>query len=121
MRVNKASKMKVRLKSRVKAIAQEHALGCAVACVAFRCRISYSRALELFTTQEKAWTTGFFCVDLLEALARKGYQYEFAAFAHEQNAEALEKEGTIVFIGYCEEYPAGHYLVRGERGWMNPW
>ena len=29
--------------------------------------------------------------------------------------------GVIVFLEKSEEYPMGHYLVRANDKWMNPW
>lgn len=33
----------------------------------------------------------------------------------------LNRPGTIVFTRFSKAYPRGHYLVRTETGWMNPW
>ena len=33
----------------------------------------------------------------------------------------LNRNGTIVFIERSKKYPAGHYLVKTEKGWMNSW
>lgn len=102
-------------------VTQEHPLGCAVACVAARCGITYIRALGLFSARENAWLRGYHCEEIVEALARAGLEYCFESFALDRHALALEREGTIIFVGPCADYPAGHYLVRAHDGWMNSW
>jgi hypothetical protein len=96
-------------------------MGCAVACVAFRCGISYTRAHRLFSQRELAWPRGYYCGDVVAALAAAGYDYAFAVFDEAIHAPLLKVRGSIVFIDSCAAYPAGHYLIRAERGWMNPW
>jgi len=104
-----------------KRVSQEHSMGCSVACVASRCRISYQEGLELFSYPQKAWTVGYYCKDVVRALDRFGLKYSFGAFRENGFEDILKKEGTIVFVDPCTEYPAGHYLVRSRSGWMNPW
>jgi len=102
-------------------IAQLHPLGCSVACVAYRCGISYPHALSLFTQPDLAWRRGFYCSEVVEALARAGFNYEYAEYDKTAHSHYLDREGTIIFIGHCDQYPAGHFLVRARRGWMNSW
>src|SRR4051794_18206172 len=92
-------------------VAQEHALGCGVACVASRCRISYRAALALFDVPDFAWKRGFFLSELRLALARAGHRYELVG---EASREAFEIPGAIAFVEPCARYPAGHYLLRTE-------
>ncbi|MFH1915958.1 MAG: hypothetical protein ABIJ21_01725 [Nanoarchaeota archaeon] len=49
-------------------------------------------------------------------LRKKGKQY-----THQKYAREKIKPGTIVFIERNTTYPAGHYLLKTSRGWMNPW
>lgn len=102
-------------------VAQEHPMGCAVACVAFRCGVDYRAALAMFSQPEHAWTRGFYCGEIVEALARLGRAYSFARYLRSEHEGLLEIPGTLVFVDPCERYPSGHFLARGERGWMNPW
>jgi hypothetical protein len=103
------------------AVAQEHALGCAVACVASRCGVTYARAHWLFATKENAWVRGYYCSEVVDALARAGYRYAFESFVEASHSTLLERPGTIVFVGPCARYPAGHFLIRWRDGWMNSW
>jgi len=33
----------------------------------------------------------------------------------------LNQNGAIVFVERSKKYPAGHYLIKTKKGWMNPW
>ena len=103
------------------AIPQEHPMGCAVACVAFRCGLSYQAALALFSSSEYAWTRGYFCSEIVEALEFAGLKYTYAKFNSVRHADILIRVGTIAFVDHCIQYPAGHFFIRGSKGWMNPW
>jgi hypothetical protein len=105
----------------MQAVPQEHAMGCAVACVATRLRATYSSALALFGNPENAWGRGYYCAEIAAALSGAGLAYEYAAFDPDRHSVLLETEGTIAFVAPSAIYPAGHYLVRGPSGWMNPW
>ncbi len=96
-------------------------MGCAVACVASLCHLRYGRAIELFEFQEHAWTRGFYCNEVVRALANVGLNYAFEEFNSLRHARHLKREGTIVFVAPCAKYPSGHYLLRLAKGWMNPW
>jgi hypothetical protein len=103
-------------------VTQEHAMGCAVACVASRCGISYQKALSLFTHKEHAWTRGYYCREVVDAFAKMDLMYGFEEYDSKRNASPLiKKTGTVVFVGVNKKYPAGHYLLRTQNGWMNPW
>jgi len=107
-------------KFEIPSITQEHPMGCAVACVASVLNISYQSALELFSNPQNAWTNGYFCVDLIEALGKKNITYLFKEILNQQDP-ILSQHGTIIFIDTCHQYPCGHYLVKTIDGWMNPW
>lgn len=96
-------------------------MGCSVACVASRCGIDYRDALALFSFPENAWGRGFFCPEIIEALSKIGLNYSFDkrdVFKHES---LLSKAGTIVFVEPSTQYACGHYYLRTQTGWMNPW
>ena len=103
------------------ATAQEHPMGCAVACVASLCRISYQEALSLFDQPENAWTRGFYCSEIVAALQKRHLKYQYSVFNPGEHSATLETSGTFVFIDPCPQYPAGHFFVKTENGWMNPW
>ena len=103
------------------AVPQEHALGCAVACVAYRLGLSYRGALALFDQRESAWLRGYYCPEVVAALSRGGARYHFTEYQDALHSEALALPGAIVFVEPCDEYPAGHYMIRAGDGWMNSW
>jgi hypothetical protein len=102
-------------------VPQEHTMGCAVACLASRCGLSYKKALTLFDNAENAWTRGFFCEEIVNAFNLTQYRYAYEEFDLKKHLYLLEKEGTIAFIAPCEAYPLGHFILRVGEGWMNPW
>ncbi len=91
-------------------------MGCAVACVASLLSISYQDALSLFSHPARASTKGFYCRDIIAALARKRVSYTYKKYVGN-----TIKDGTIVFFHRSNSYPLGHYLLKTRRGWMNPW
>jgi hypothetical protein len=113
--------MSVPEQTEIRAVVQTHPLGCAVACVAALCGTSYDEALRLFDRPELAWTRGFYCDEVASALNRSGLDYIAEIYDASQHSSALKTSGTLVFVGSCHAYPAGHYLLRSEQGWMNPW
>ncbi len=113
------SKMKTKIQSTL--VAQEHPLGCAVACVASLCEISYSQALDLFEVAEFAWTRGFYCSEVIKALSKRNLIYSFEKSEFSVNLGRLEKSGSMAFVAPNSKYPSGHFLLRVEEGWMNPW
>jgi hypothetical protein len=103
------------------AITQEHMTGCAVACVAYLAQVSYQTALEAFENPSQAWGRGFYCEEIIEALARfeKTYFYDRLT---QSNRSLLCKKEVIVYVEPSRRYPLGHYLVRTpESTWMNSW
>jgi len=106
---------------KIRPISQEHPLGCSVACVASLCKIKYKEAIQLFKKKEHAWTRGFYCSEVVQALKTAGLNYTFEEFDFYRHSPHVRKTGTIVFIAPNTKYPAGHFLLRLAKGWMNPW
>ena len=103
-----------------KAVTQNHGLGCGVACVASVLGLNYKQALKLFKKPKNAWTVGFYCKDIVTALKTGNKKYSFKKLTS-KNDPILKIKGTIIFSTYSKSYPYGHYLVRTQFGWMNPW
>ena len=99
------------------AVAQEDPMGCGISCVASLCGISYQKAKKLFDKPQNAVSIGFFCRDIVRALAKAGRRYSFRHIKR----KTRYPENSIVFISYSKRYPAGHFLVRAENRWMDPW
>ena len=104
----------------IKLVVQEEPMGCAIACVAAVLNITYTRAKKLFANPEYASTRGYYCKEIIFALSNAKKNYEFNKVT-KKNKELLNKVSTIVFIKRSKKYPCGHFLVKCEEGWMNPW
>jgi len=103
----------------MKAVAQKHPMGCGIACVAYIAGVSYKTILKLFP-QEYAYTRGYYCRELVKALAKFNFVYTYKKVTP-KTRKYLKKKNTIVFIAPSKRYPAGHYLVSTKKSWMNPW
>lgn len=102
-------------------IVQQHKLGCGVACVAYVLKCGYSKALRLFNQPENADVKGYWCRELVAALAKEKVDYVHRYFKARYR-KILTVPGVIVYTKRSRRYPAGHYLVRTKGGhWMNPW
>ena len=100
------------------AVVQEQPMGCGIACVASAAGTTYATVLRKVDAKH-ASGRGYYCSELVAALRKCGLTYSYGkASAHRKE---MRHEGTIVFIARSKQYPAGHYLVRTRRGWMNPW
>ena len=104
---------------RYKLTAQEHSMGCGVACVASLLGISYKKSLRLFN-KKYASTRGYYLKELALALSKKGLDYKYSKIT-DVTKKSLKIPGSIVFIRRSKKYPAGHYLLKTDKGWMNPW
>jgi len=104
----------------MKLVTQEAPMGCAIACCASLAHVTYKQMRELFDDGNiKDRTTGFYNKDIVSALRKvnitaKGYSVK-------KWGEKKIRNGTIVFIKRSAKYPAGHFLLKTGRGWMNPW
>ena len=101
------------------AVTQEDEFGCGIACVAFLLNIGYAEAAKQFEP-EKARSLGFICRELTSVLNNNDQKYYYR-YLKTRFLQRIYKEGTIVFIKKSERYPAGHYLVRANGCWMDPW
>lgn len=100
-------------------ITQQHAHGCGVACVAFATGKSYQEALIVLPA-DSAQARGFFCKDLVLALDVHGSVYVYK-YLKPRLRRQIYNEGVIVYIKKFKHYPAGHYLIRSNGYWMDPW
>ena len=95
-------------------------MGCGIACVACALNKSYKTTKKLSKNPEYAVTRGYYCREIVDTLNKNGLSYSFSR-ANNKNKKILNRIATIVFIGRNKNYPLGHYLVKTEKGWMNPW
>ncbi len=102
---------------RERPVTQEHLMGCGIACVAFVCGITYRFAKRHFRGLGDTDSRGYMCRDMVIALGRAGKSYA----SRHLKRRMRYPEGTLVFIRRSKRYPAGHYLAKSKRGWMDPW
>ncbi len=100
-------------------ITQEDGMGCGAACVAFATNKTYQQAVKLLS-QEKARSVGFQLKELVDALSHYGLDYHFK-HVKPQMKQYICQEGVIVFIRRSARYPYGHYLIRHNGLWADPW
>jgi hypothetical protein len=101
------------------AITQKVEYGCGVACFAFAANITYDEAAH-FLGLEQASSDRFWIKDFVTALNRFGLQYE-AKYVKPHIRRLIYIEGAIVLIHRSKTYKSGHYLIRHNGQWMDPW
>ncbi len=100
-------------------VCQRDNFGCGIACLAFITNRPYGQiAAEL--GEKKAKTEGFFCRELVTYLKSLGYQAEYH-YLNQKWRKRIYQEKTIVFLKRSKNFPFGHYLVRDQALWMDPW
>lgn len=103
----------------MKPVTQLDDYGCGVACVSFITQKEYSNVVKVLG-KKRAQTKGFYCKDLVAAL--KHFKFDYTRkYLKQPLRTKLYQEGTIALIKKSKRYPAGHYLVRHNRQWMDPW
>lgn len=101
-----------------KYISQEDAMGCGIACVAYILSISYGEAVTLFTDKQKRWSRGFTSKDITEAIRTFGGAYRSVYIGREE--KPCIENSSIVYVPKCKYFPHGHYLVKIQNGYMDP-
>lgn len=101
-----------------KSITQEFDYGCGIACYAFALKLSYSEATKRLGKRQ-AVSDRFWVKDLRIALNTAGLHYTSRHIKH--GTRQVYNEGTIVLIRRSKQYPTGHYLMRHNERWMDPW
>ncbi|MBI2043117.1 hypothetical protein HYT25_01880 [Candidatus Pacearchaeota archaeon] len=102
-----------------KPITQEEPMGCGVACVASLLGISYKKTLKLFGRNYNL-KKGAYCDDIVKTLKKAGLNYNYSK-VNGKTKKYINKIGSIIFISPTKKYRIGHYLLKTENGWMNPW
>ncbi len=102
-------------------IAQEHELGCAVACVANMLEISYSEAYTLFNDiHSQVLYFGFACPQIVYALDKAGWDSDITFVRDDYNAlKMIEQENTIIYLDKSDCCPMGHFLLRKSDRWID--
>lgn len=102
-----------------KSVTQEFDYGCGIACFAFALNVSYKEAASILG-RKQANSTRFWVKDLTKALNQAGLNYQ-SRHINDKLRKSIYKSGTIVLIRRSKTYIAGHYLIRHEGMWMDPW
>jgi hypothetical protein len=102
-------------------VKQEDPFGCAIACVASILNTTYKDSLKLFNNaQVRVKDEGFYCKEIVEVLRKKGLNYEWR-YIKPYIRKRIYSHYSIVYLKKSKEYPQGHYLVRVNNKWMDPW
>ena len=102
-----------------KSITQKFEYGCGIACFAFVTDLSYAKAENCLGIKQ-ATSNRFWVKDLTVALNLYGKPY-ISKYVKPHIKKLIYQEGTIVLIKRSNHYPVGHYLVRHNNSWMDPW
>jgi hypothetical protein len=94
-------------------------MGCGAACVAFAAGIPYQQAVNALG-KHKSRTSGYQLKEIVNALSYYGMQYKFK-HVKPKNKQSIYQDGAIVFIRRSTKYPYGHYLIRHQGLWADPW
>lgn len=100
-------------------VTQLNSYGCGLACVAFVTERNYQVVLKL-TKKDQANSKGFTCKELVELLSTYDKEYSYK-YLKPKLKKKIYQDKVIVFIKRSKKYPAGHYLVRSDGMWMDPW
>ncbi len=107
------------IRGSMESVTQQDNYGCGVACVAYISKRTYRATLKTLDAKA-AKTRGFACKDLVIGLNTIGHSYTYSYLPGKLKRK-IYADGVIVFIKRSEHYPAGHYLVRSQNKWMDPW
>ena len=102
-----------------KSITQEFDYGCGIACFAFTLDISYKEA-TIILGPKQSLSNRFWVKDFRTALNNSGLKYT-SRHINDRLRKSIYKDGTIVLIRRSRKYIAGHYLIRHNGQWMDPW
>lgn len=100
-------------------ITQEFDYGCGIACFAFALEMTYQEAAK-YLGMTQANSNRFWVKDFKTAVKSLGKDY-VSKYMKPSMVRKIYKEGTIVLIRRSKQYPTGHYLIRHQGHWMDPW
>lgn len=100
-------------------ITQEFDYGCGIACFAFAMQITYKQAAK-YLGNEQANSARFWIKDFTATLNGAGKKYQ-SKYVKPHLRREIYNEGAIVLIRRAKHYPSGHYLIRHNGQWMDPW
>ena len=101
------------------AVTQEFDYGCGIACYAFALGISYKDAATRLG-EVQANSQRFWVKDFNKAMNQAGLPY-VSKYIKPPIRKQIYQEGAIVLTRRSKAYPTGHYLIRYNGSWMDPW
>lgn len=101
------------------AITQKMDYGCGIACFAFAAKLSYASAAEYLGAVQSE-SSRFWVKDFVKALNGYGLRYQ-SKYVKPHIRPLIYQEAAIVLIKRSKYYPAGHYVIRHNGHWMDPW
>jgi hypothetical protein len=102
-----------------KAITQKHYCGCGFACMAFVLDEDYHQIVDRFSDR-KAELQGLLAKEIIDTLRAYGLKYSFRHFKSFGSTDVIPNN-SIVLLKFTKTYPVGHYLVKHNSTWMDPW
>lgn len=102
-----------------KSVAQRHNYGCGAACLSFVADIPYDEVVRKLG-KRKADQQGYYCKELVIVLQKLDPTYAYK-YLKPKLKGVIYHEGVIVYIKRSKRYLSGHYLVRHQNFWMDPW
>ena len=81
--------------------------------------VSYKQATKILGKNQSV-SNRFWVKDFTSALNNNGKLY-YSKHVKQKIRRYIYQEVTIVLIRRSKLYPAGHYLVRHQNMWMDPW
>ncbi|MFH1325627.1 MAG: cysteine peptidase family C39 domain-containing protein [archaeon] len=98
---------------------QEEESGCAVACIASLLGISYKKSKKLVGKDYNV-LVGMYAKGIVKVLKKVGLNYEYKKVTP-KTKKYLNQIGSIIFIKRSKRFIRGHYLIKTEKGFMDPW
>jgi hypothetical protein len=108
---------------------QKDQKGCGIACLANLLDKSYDSVKKDFEKKFYKIDRGVKMFDIVNYLRLCGLEYKSKFFNQNKKYEYNKKEGSkfsrilgsITLIAKSEKYKVGHYLLRINNGWVDPW
>jgi hypothetical protein len=100
--------------------------GCGIACIANLLNLPYQQIKQDFEAKFYKINKGIKVFDMVSFLNGLGMDYTIKFFNHNKYDPILAEKyskipNSITLIRKNQIYPVGHYLLRTDKGWIDPW
>lgn len=106
----------IKSRLRIMYVAQKDEMGCAIACVANLLKISYESTKRFFNPKF-ASNRGYYCKSIVNALRKSGVHAKY----FKVKTDTKFFDGDIVFLARSNSLPEGHWVLKTNQGWIDPW